>query len=175
MTKSAYRPTVKSAGATAVIVLITLWAGSVLVARASEAAPDSHGFPSYYTAAHLLLSGPVDNLENRGWFRDRYRELGFSNPDVSWGKPPPLAFVMVPLAALGSPKLARALWTWVSVLLLLAGVACMRRLAIGDRQGAAHVVGALSLFCFAALYEPFHSNLKLGQLYVLLFFIQSAA
>jgi len=161
----------------AAAALAALPAGFVLFDAAMRGSrADTHSFPSYYTASKLLVSGaPLDRLEDRAWFREETRKLGFAEPDVFWGNPPPAALVMAPLAYFFSPATARRIWTWASVVFWLAGVELMRRSVLRRLAGSMHVSAALGFGSFAALFAPVHANLELGQIYLLLFFVQTAA
>ncbi len=140
-----------------------------------EAHQISSGFPTPYTGARLWLSGVRGaNLQSWDWFRQRSADLGFTSTDVFWGNPPSLSLLFVPLAWL-PPAQARIAWTIVSLLAWFAGAEWLRRAVFPASDRPTALLAGVSLAVFASLYDPFHENLHLGQIYSFLFLLECGA
>ncbi|HYK89112.1 MAG TPA: glycosyltransferase 87 family protein [Acidobacteriota bacterium] len=163
-----------------VALAVTLCVGGLVLVHlielaAREAKCMTHGFPTNYTASRLWLSGENKaNLQEWDWFRRQSAALGFTSTDVFWGNPPSLALLLVPLAWL-SPAKARVVWTILSLAAWFAGLELLRRTTAPTNRFSTGLLTSVSLAVVAALYDPFHANLHLGQIYAFLFLLESAA
>jgi hypothetical protein len=129
----------------------------------------THGFSSHFTGAYVLVYEPeqMGRVYDNAWFSARIVDLGFTGVgDIFNIQPPTMTLVMAPLVWL-PPDLARMVWTFLGLGWLVAGLGLlMSALGLRARWG----LWALPL-CLA--YTPIYQNIRLGQVYLLLFFLMS--
>jgi YVTN family beta-propeller protein len=146
---------------------------SALIQFSREAAGDeTFCFSSAYTAARLAVRHEASgNMQDFGWFEAQTRRYGFKADDIFAGNPPSAALVMVPIAELKHQQ-ARLVWTWLSLLFWVAGVAILG-FDMVTRCGGSAIAAAPGLLCLAVLFEPLRSNVEVGHVYVFAFLLQS--
>jgi YVTN family beta-propeller protein len=146
---------------------------SALIQFSREAAADeTFCFSSAYTAARLAVRHEASgNMQDFGWFEAQTRRYGFKAIDIFAGNPPSAALVMVPIAELKHPQ-ARVVWTWLSLLFWLAGVAILG-IDMATRCGGSAIAAAPGLLCLAVLFDPLKSNIEVAHVYVFAFLLQS--
>lgn len=126
----------------------------------------THGFGAYHTVAHLLAQGDISEaVYDPAVFRPLVEENTAGRAsDIFNANPPTTALMLWPLAGLAIDP-ARAVWTALNVLLLLAGIAILvRALAPEARPEVYFFLSALGL-----LFQPVKQNFIFGQAYVLVF------
>ncbi len=129
----------------------------------------AHGFVSHYAAARLLTEGAdVAQFYDDSWFEGQVARFEPTVTDIFGANMPTMSLLMVPLAILDY-RGARAVWTAVSLLLLIATSVWLLR-SLNIRGG--WVPG---FFCFVFLYQPVYENLAHGQMYVLVLVLLSLA
>jgi hypothetical protein len=88
-------------------------------------------FANYYVPARLVLAGaPVDSLYERNWLQNEIRRAGIDRLGSFAPNPPANALLMLPVAGL-PPAPAKAVWSGILGLALLASFLLLRRLAPG--------------------------------------------
>jgi hypothetical protein len=132
----------------------------------------THGFPVYYTPARLLVEGrwstQVYDLE---WFSQQTR--AFTNGlivEKYAPHPPSMTLLALPLAWLDLTT-ARTLWFLINAALLVGGILLLNsgfKILPGISFG-------LEITALALLLSPVAENFRLGQAYVLLFFLFALA
>lgn len=125
-------------------------------------------FPNYYTAAVLVTKrAPLRNYYDWPWFQRQMNYAGIENQLGGYIPQTPLTMLpIVPLAGL-KPQTAKRVWLLVNLALLIAVVCLLSRVM---RFG----IPEISLLAFAG-FGTLHSNFLLGQYYVFLLFLLTAA
>lgn len=144
---------------------LLLLPGLALAARDLIPIPPQVDFTTYYLAARALAAGqsPYDQA-----VLNRLAAEGGGLDVVAYIYPPVFAVLLRPLAMLPHPT-AAAVWFWLNLAWLVAGVALVARwLALGP---AALAAGLL----WAALLPPTHDTLLLGQVNTLLLALVAGA
>jgi hypothetical protein len=146
-------------GSTVLTLMAVLLAVRMALLAADALRRPACCFVTYYTAAQMVRDGePVDRFYDRDWFSEHVRQREPAIYDI-WGNPPPAAFIMLPLTRLDQRE-ARAVWTWVNVVLMVALV-----WALGRAAGLGSV--AFPAFaCVAFIFQPVHQTLRSGQVYI---------
>jgi hypothetical protein len=124
-------------------------------------------FASYYTAASILVYAPQDlsRVYDNTWFDAQIPQAGFAGiHDVFDVQPPTMSLVALPVVWL-APLSARLVWTLLSLLWLLGGLALLGR-ALG-----LPALWGLWVLPISLLYSPTRENMRAGQAYLLLFFL----
>jgi YVTN family beta-propeller protein len=156
---------------------LLLWIGAIAtkdVIHFSQAAAvdETYCFSGYYTAGRLMLLGEAKgNLQDWDWFRAQTRRYGFKATDVFFGNPPSAALLMTPIAGLPHRQ-ARIVWTWLTLTFWVAGVALLGFTVVRYAQGS-FLLAAPTLLCLAMMFAPLKANIEVGQVYVLIFLLQS--
>jgi len=136
------------------------------------AADETFCFSSAYTAARLAIRGEANgNMQDFGWFEAQTRRYGFKATDIFAGNPPSSALVMIPIAGLKHQQ-ARVVWTWLSLLLWVTGVAVLGFHMV-TRCGGSAIAAVPALLCLATLFAPVKSNIEVGHVYLFVFLLQS--
>jgi hypothetical protein len=125
------------------------------------------GFAAYYTAAYLLAYAPQDmgRIYDDAWFDAQIPRAGFTGVhDIFNVQPPTMSLMVFPLVGL-PPAWARLVWTLLNLLWLIAGLILLARaLDLPMRWG-------LWVLPAGLLYVPASENIRVGQAYLLLFFL----
>jgi len=126
------------------------------------------GFSAYYSASCLLTHGTISpEIYDPSHFRPVVEELTHGRAsDIFNANPPTTSLLFVPLVWLPIEQ-ARMLWTLLSILLLLCGLAVMLR-RFAPQAG---VVTWLMVFTLGLLFRPVVANVQYGQAYILLFLL----
>ncbi len=125
-------------------------------------------FPSYYTAAHLVLSrAPLHGFYDMAWFQ-RQMDL-LIVPSRLGGYIPQTPLTMLPLVPFAGLEMnsAKQLWLTADIAFLVGTVWLLRRLT---KLGVSVLLGL-----FVLGFGSLHTNLLLGQYYVLILFLLTAA
>jgi len=125
-------------------------------------------FPNYYLAAVLYHQGiPLDRAYEWTWFQRQKDRLEIDQPLVGFVSQPPFcAAPLLPLASM-PPLEAKRVWLILNLALLLGAVWLLSRAtALPFRR-----VTLLALLCIM----PLRANFLLGQYYVVILFLISAA
>lgn len=129
----------------------------------------TNGFAAYYTASHLLAAGPtaMAQVYDNAWFGSQVRQTGFPDvADIFNIQPPTMSLILLPLAGLPPPT-ARLAWILFSLVCLVGG------LVVLGRALAQPWLWGLWVTPLALLYAPVSETIRLGQAYLLLFFLLS--
>lgn len=129
----------------------------------------SHGFSALYTLAQLVREGADLGLSYQDdWFKAQMAR--FLPPDIGDVNinPPPYALLGLPLTGFDYTG-ARIIWTGVSVLCLIVGVAWLTWRV--DLRGP----WALGFVAYVLVSQPVRENLRLGQVYLFLFMLSVLA
>jgi hypothetical protein len=125
-------------------------------------------FPNYYTAAVLTLRGePLRNFYDLTWFQ---RQMNYTGTERQLGAyPPNTPLTMLPLLPLAplDPQRAKQVWLILGLLSLAASVWILASLTKFDPTE----ILLLALIAYGAL----SANFILGQYYLLLLFVLTAA
>ncbi|HET9220998.1 MAG TPA: glycosyltransferase 87 family protein, partial [Roseiflexaceae bacterium] len=124
-------------------------------------------FASYYTATHILVYAGQDlsRVYDDAWFDAQIPRAGFTGiHDVFNVQPPTMSLLALPLIWL-PPLSARMVWTLLSLLWLVAGLALLAR-ALGQP-----VYWGLWALPIGLAYGSTRETIQTGQAYLLLFFL----
>jgi hypothetical protein len=125
-------------------------------------------FPSYYTAAHLVLKRePLHLFYDMAWFQQQIDSLIV--PSSLGGYIPQTPLTMLPFVPFAGVEMntAKQMWLTVDIALLIGTVWLLTRLT---KLGVSVLVGLLVLG-----FGTLHTNLLLGQYYVFILFLLTAA
>jgi hypothetical protein len=132
----------------------------------------THGFGAYYSAARLLGQGEISaRIYDPAYFRPLVEaDSGGRASDIYNANPPTTSLLLWPFVRFDI-ETARAIWTGLSLLLLLAGVVLL------VRAFAPQARAPITLFfsTIALLFRPVIDNFRFGQAYVLVFFLLAVA
>lgn len=149
--------------AEAVLVIVGM-VGSVLflVGRTLPRAWDSlqTDFPNYYSVAHLVREGyDTSRIYDWTWIQRQKDRLGIDQPIVGTTALTPFSFLTALPLAYFEPLTAKHIWTIAN--LLFAAISAIFLKRISEMRWL--WIALLFLFCW-----PLHTNIVLGQMYLLL-------
>ncbi len=152
----------------AFLVIILIWFIIQTLYPASQNL--THGFGAYYTAARLLKSGQLSaDIYQPDYFRPLVEAASHhQSSDIYNANPPTTTLMFWPLTFF-SIETARAIWIGVNGLLLCSGIAVL----IWTFADSFHPTLYALLLTLAMLFQPVRVNIKLGQVYLLIFWLLS--
>ena len=131
----------------------------------------THGFISYYTAAHLLAQGKLGpQAYDKQWFIAQAHAL-VNQPidEVMTYNLPTVSLLALPLAGL-PPATARAVWIWLNLLALFTGlISLMITARLTSHLPRSPLTWRLIFTTFALLFPPVIANFLVGQVYIFIF------
>jgi hypothetical protein len=138
----------------------------------------TNGFAAYYTSAWLVAHGSdARDFYDDAWFREQLPRAGIEDViDIYNVNPPAMSLLFLPLVPL-SPRAADHVWTVVGLVLLVAALALLWRTVapLLDVPAAANATVGLALTGFSLVYSPLYSNMRQGQVYLLLMLLTVVA
>jgi hypothetical protein len=121
----------------------------------------THGFAAYYTGAWLFQHGRILEVYDSVSFNAAMQQTGIQGIyDIYDANAPLLAVLTAPLA-LWPPMIARAVWLWFNLgLLIIILIFAIKLLGINNLFPGGLVSAGL------LLYAPLNENFRLGQMYL---------
>jgi hypothetical protein len=131
----------------------------------------THGFVSYYTASHLLVSGELGPLAyDDRWFGDVVQRVTASSVrEIFIPNPPTMALMALPLVEFDA-QVARAIWLGASLAAFVAGIGALVRFRAGRNRDV-----SIPLLLLMLLAPAVFTNLRIGQGYLFVFALFAAA
>lgn len=153
-----------------ILPIVTLWfTGRVLYPAGAQL---THGFAAYYTAAKLVQNHQFSAAVYQPQFFRPLVEAASRRQvsDIYNANPPTTALMFWPLSFFTIQQ-ARIIWTALNALMLWAGLLLLVFTFARPPQPA----GVAWLLSLGMLFQPAIENIRLGQAYLLMFLLLTAA